>query len=103
MRAIAAALLLLTTVAVVGPAQAISRYDSLGRSCASIQDIVSKERAVLLRYPSKNSNLTLYDRYVSDNGQCGTGQYAARASVPTKDNPTCPVYNCRSSSVFNPH
>ncbi|MBB3611779.1 hypothetical protein [Rhizobium sp. BK602] len=101
MKAIAAALLLLTTV--VGPAQAISHYDSLGRSCASVQEIVSRERAVLLRYPSKNRNLTLYDRYVSGNGQCGTGQYAARTSIPTKDNPTCPVYNCRSSSVFNPH
>ncbi|MQB45672.1 hypothetical protein [Rhizobium sp. ICMP 5592] len=102
MKAIAAALIL-STVASVGSAQAISRYDSLGQSCASVQQIVSRERAVLLRYPSKSGNVILYDRYVADDGQCGTGSYAARTSVPTRDNPMCPVYNCRSSSVFNPH
>lgn len=102
MKAIAAALIL-STVTSVGSAQAISRYDSLGQSCASVQQIVSKERAVLLRYPSRSGNIVLYDRYVASDSQCGTSNYAARTSVPTKDNPTCPVYNCRSSSVFNPH
>lgn len=102
MKAIAAALIL-STVTSVGSAQAISRYDSLRQSCASVQQIISRERAALLRYPSRSGNVILYDRYVVDDGQCGTGNYAARTSVPTKDNPLCPVYNCRSSSVFNPH
>ncbi|HEX8045524.1 hypothetical protein [Rhizobium sp.] len=99
MKAIAAALIL-STVASVGSAQAISRYDSLGQGCASVQQIVSREGAVLLRYPSKSGNVILYDRYVAYDG---TGSYAARASVPTRDNPMRPVYNCRSYSVFNPH
>lgn len=102
MKAIAAALIL-STVASIGSAQAISRYNSLGQSCASVQQIVSREGAVLLRYPSRNGNVILYDRYVAGNGQCGTSSYAARVSVPTSDNPACPVYICRSSSVFNPH
>jgi hypothetical protein len=100
---VTATTLLLSTAVAADPAQAISRYESLGQSCASVQQIVSREQAVLLRYPSKSGNVILYDRYVADDGQCGTGSYAARTSVPTRDNPMCPVYNCRSSSVFNPH
>lgn len=100
---VTAATLLLSTVITADPAQAISRYDSLGQSCASVQQIISRERAVLLRYPSRSVNIVLYDRYVAGDSQCGTGNYAARTSVPTRDNPMCPVYNCRSSSVFNPH
>ncbi|WP_271025441.1 hypothetical protein [Rhizobium sp. RCAM05973] len=102
MRSVAAALILVT-IATAGPAWAISRYESLSRSCASVQQLIAGERAVILRYPSRDGRLTLYDRYVSDSEQCGVSGYAARTSVLTRDNPQCPVYNCRSSSVFNPH
>lgn len=102
MRSIAAALIL-TTIAIAGPASAISRYESLSRSCASVQQLIAGERAVILRYPSRNGQLTLYDRYVSDSNQCGISGYAARTYIPTRDNPQCPVYNCKPSSVFNPH
>ncbi|MBB3456838.1 hypothetical protein FHT86_005149 [Rhizobium sp. BK313] len=98
-----AALLFLSAIVTAGPALAISRYNTLGLSCASVQQIISRERAVLLRYPSRSGNAVLYDRYVAGGGQCGSGNYAATTSVPTRDNPMCPVYNCRSSSVFNPH
>jgi hypothetical protein len=87
---------------VASPALAISRYNPVDRTCASVQQTIANERAVILRYQSRSGNL-LYDRYVSDDNQCGSGSYAARTSVPTRDNPNCPVYNCRSASVFNPH
>lgn len=99
----AAAVLILVTIATAGPASAISRYESLSRSCAAVQQLIAGERAVILRYPSQNGRLVLYDRYVSDTPQCGISGYAARAYIPTKDNPSCPVYNCKPSSVFNPH
>ncbi|NRP88684.1 hypothetical protein GFPCMMHI_04606 [Ensifer adhaerens] len=102
MRSVATALIL-TTIATAGPAWAISRYESLSRSCASVQQLIAGERAVILRYPSSNGRLMLYDRYVSGDEQCGISGYAARTFVPTRDNPQCPVHNCRSSSVFNPH
>ncbi|MDL2402966.1 hypothetical protein [Rhizobium mayense] len=102
MKTAAAALLLLAIVS-ASPALAISRYESLSKSCESVQQLISRERSVLLRYPSRSGNVVLYDRYVAGDGQCGSGYYAASTSVPTKDNPKCPVYNCRSSSVFNPH
>lgn len=100
MNIVGATLLLLATA---DPALAISRYDSLKQTCASMQQIISRERAALLRYPWKSGNVVLYDRYVAGDGQCGTGHYAAPARVPTKDNPVCPLYNCRSSSDFSPH
>ena len=100
MKAIAAALLL--SIAASGPTFAITRYNSLSLTCAAAQQAIARERSVLLRYPSDRGNIILYDRYVSDAGLCGAGNYASRTSVPTKDNPSCPVYNCKSSSVFNP-
>ncbi len=100
MKTVAAALLLLS---IASPALAISRYQSLDRSCAAVQQLIANEGAVLLRYPSPTGNVTLYDRYVAGDFQCKPTGYAASSEVPTKDNPNCPVYNCRSSSVFNPH
>jgi hypothetical protein len=98
---IATATLLLLFIA--SPASAISRYQSLDRTCSAVQQLIAGEGAVLLRYPSRDGNVTLYDRYVSGDAQCSSGSYAARSSVPTKDDPNCPAYVCRSSSVFNPH
>lgn len=102
MRIIAAALFL-TVMAIAGPASAISRYESLGKTCASVQQLIAAERAVILRYPAPRGGPVLYDRYVADSGQCDISGYAGRSYVPTRDNPVCPVYNCRPSSVFNPH
>ncbi|MFS8045212.1 hypothetical protein [Rhizobium sp. BR 314] len=93
----------LSALMVAGPASAISRYESLSKTCAAIQQLIASERAVILRYPAKGASLVLYDRFVSGNGQCSVSDYAARTSVPTRDNPLCPVYNCRASSAFNPH
>ncbi|MCZ3376045.1 hypothetical protein [Rhizobium sp. AG207R] len=102
MRIIAAALIP-TVMAIAGPASAISRYESLGKTCASVQQLIAAERAVILRYPSSRGGPVLYDRYVAGRGQCDISDYASRSYVPTKDNPACPVYNCKPSSVFNPH
>ncbi len=102
MRTIAAALILMT-IAPGGPASAISRYESLSRTCASVQQLIADERAVILRYPAQHGGLLLYDRYVADSPQCGISGYAARAYVPTRDNSLCPVHNCKPSSIFNPH
>lgn len=81
------------------PAFAIGRYNSMSMSCAEVQALISRERAVILRYPATRvKNMTLYDRYVSDGAVCNTGEYAARAYVQTKDNPSCPVYTCESTT-----
>lgn len=84
------------------PALAISRYNSLDRSCEGVRQLIKSEKAVLLRYPSTRGNLILYDRYVAGTEQCDTDFYAAQTSIPTKDNPNCPVRNCRSSSDITP-
>ena len=80
MRTVAAALIL-TTIAPAEPASAISRYESLSRTRASVQQLIAGERAVILRYPAQHGGLLLYDRYATDSPQCGISGYAARAYV----------------------
>lgn len=93
----------LGAVCLASPALAISRYNFLDKSCEAVQQIIKAEKSVLLRYPSRDGKVMLYDRYVSNDGQCGTNFfYAANASVPTKDNPSCPVRNCKLSSTLEP-
>lgn len=92
----------LALLCLASPALAISRYNSLDRTCAAVQQSIASEKAVLLRYPSRNGKIVLYDRYVADRGECSSGDYAASTFVPTKDNPSCPVFNCQSASVLQP-
>lgn len=93
----------ISIVCLASPALAISRYDTLNKTCEAVQQIIKTEKSAVLRYPSRDGNVVLYDRYVADNGQCGTNFfYAANASVPTKDNPNCPVHNCKLSSTLEP-
>lgn len=89
---------LLITAALVAstlPAHAISRYESMSLTCASAQQRIQNEGAVILRYQSKRvANLTLFDRYVAHGGWCETNEYAKLEVVPTADNDACRVLKC---------
>ena len=86
----------LTVLAIAGPAAAISRYNAPSMTCEAARQAIRSQGAVILRYPSTRvKSLTLYDRYVRNSGQCDDGQYAERAYVPTRDNPRCPVLQCK--------
>lgn len=92
----------LAVVCLASPALAISRYNAMDRTCAAVQQVIASDKAVLLSYPSRRGNIVLYDRYVTDRGQCNATEYAASTYVPTRDNPSCPVHNCRSTSALQP-
>lgn len=100
------ALLVIAATVASSPALAISRYNSPSLTCEAARAAVLNQGAVILRYPSKRvAGMTLYDRYVRDNNQCEQHDYAARAYVPTRDNPRCPVLACKpvdenTSSMF---
>ncbi len=84
------------------PALAIGRYNAMSYTCAGAQDLIARERAVILRYPAERTkNMTLYDRYVFDTRSCDNGYYAYPSYIPTKDNASCPVYICRPSTDFD--
>lgn len=86
----------LTILAIAGPAAAISRYNTPSMTCEAARQAIRSQGAVVLRYPSTRvKGLTLYDRYVRNSDQCDSNQYAERAYVPTRDNPRCPVLNCK--------
>jgi hypothetical protein len=92
----------LAMVCLASPALAISRSNAMDRTCADVQQLIAGEKAVLLSFPSRRGNIALYDRYVTDRSQCNATEYAASTYIPTKDNPSCPVHNCRSASVLQP-
>ena len=92
----------LTLFCLATPALAISRYNSLDKTCAAVQQSIAREKAVLLSYPSRDGRIRLYDRYVAGRGQCDAGYYAGSDYVPTADNKSCPVLSCKSASDLQP-
>lgn len=86
---------ILAAVLAASPALAISRYNAQSMTCAAARQAVLGQRAVIFRFPSRRvAGLTLYDRYVRDNRQCDSHEYAARAYIPTRDEARCPVLAC---------
>ena len=84
------------------PALAINRYNSMAYSCSAAQALIDRERAVIFRHPAGHTpNMTLYDRYVTDRRACNFNEYAFQDYLPTKDNRSCPVYTCHSSSELD--
>lgn len=88
----------LATMAVLAgtaPALAISRVDTLGLSCAQVQNVVRSEGAAILRYPSeRNPGHILYDRYVRNRHSCLLGQLTERDFIPAADTRSCVVLRC---------
>ena len=80
--------------ATTGLAQAESRINIAGKSCASVQQTLINQGAAILRYPSKRTGATLYDRYVGDSRYCQSDEVGKWASVPTRDG-QCTVIACK--------
>lgn len=80
-------------------AEAISRHNVTGMDCASIQDIVRREGAAILRYKSARTGATLYDRYVSGRRYCKSDETTQRVYIPAADTRSCPVRNCMHVDV----
>lgn len=77
-----------------GPAAAISRYNSTALSCGKIHGILASQGAAILRYPSKrNPSLTLYDRYVRSEMQCGSHEILEPVTIPSASG-QCQVLHC---------
>ncbi|MGA1801359.1 hypothetical protein [Rhizobium sp. HT1-10] len=95
-------LLAVLAASLATPALAINRYNSMSYTCAAAQALVNRERAVIFRHPAARAkNLTLYDRYVSDRGACNLNEYAFQDYLPTKDQKSCPLYTCHSTSELD--
>ena len=60
-----------------------------------------QDGTTVIRYRSIfNLSLTRYDLYVSGQKQCGPGEVATGAGVPTTDTDYCPVHKCIASNLF---
>jgi len=82
-------------------ALAASRYDITNMTCDQVQAILQKQGAAILSHGSSQLlGLPIYDRYVSGQQFCESGEVAAQAGVPTTDKKYCVVHTCESSSIF---
>jgi hypothetical protein len=80
---------------IAAEAQAISRYETQGLSCARIQAIVSEEGAAILRFrTAQNPSIQRYGRYVANRRFCQHNEQAETAYVPSADRNSCPVREC---------
>ena len=86
--------LVLPLVLVAAEASAISRYDIDNMSCGKVHAIIQAQGAAILRYRSRRTGITLYDRYVSSRRYCPSSQVIEYVSVPTSDRASCPVNRC---------
>ncbi len=76
-------------------ASAIERRPAASLTCGMARDIVDRDGAVILRYPSERiAGLTLYDRYVRNEHQCDTNQTVPK-TIQTADENTCELSICR--------
>ncbi len=91
MKTVLCALVLAATML---PAHAISRYNTTSMQCDEVQYKVRSEGAAILRYKSKRTNMTLYDRYVAHGGYCDIDEYAKIEVVPASDTNRCRVLKC---------
>jgi hypothetical protein len=81
---------------IASDAFAIQRYTSTSMSCDEVRAILSRDGAALMRYKSRRvPGLQLYGRYVSNGRFCDMGEYAERVYIPTADDSSCPVRECK--------
>ena len=74
---------------------AITRIASTSVTCETAKALLQDRKALIFRFPSKAViGLTLYDRYVSDAGQCESQTYSVKKFIPTKNTDRCPVLAC---------
>jgi hypothetical protein len=88
---------LIAAILAVGmaPAAAIERIDTPKAACATIQNVLLRDGAAILRQPSQRvPGLTVYDRYVGDSRACPPADVGAWASVPSRGGKACRVIAC---------
>jgi hypothetical protein len=93
--------IMLPLLLLASEASAISRYDVGNMSCDRVQLILGSEGAAILRWRSKRTGLTLYDRFVYSRAYCQASETTDYASVPTADDPTCAVKRCVEIEFFD--
>ncbi|MDI7865067.1 hypothetical protein MRS76_24425 [Rhizobiaceae bacterium n13] len=67
-------------------------YDPTSLTCQGVRSVLAQNGAAILQYTSR-SGLPIYNRYVANQSYCWGGPMVWR-SVPTRDNPACPVAAC---------
>tara|TARA_R110002050_G_scaffold150519_4_gene277295 strand:+ start:7807 stop:8172 length:366 start_codon:yes stop_codon:yes gene_type:complete len=91
------ALVVVTLAAASGPANAISRIETIKTDCNAIRAALVREGAVILRHTSRQG-LPIYDRYVGSSLMCPGNSIGVWASVPARDTNACRVIACDANA-----
>ncbi|WP_234910094.1 hypothetical protein [Agrobacterium rhizogenes] len=84
-------------------AMAMSAYNSKSMTCASVHEKIAQEGSIVLRYPSHQPGLMLFNRTVTNSMSClGQGAMTS-ASVPTSDDPSCKIKTCSFTTGKGPN
>jgi len=79
----------------MGPAQAVSRYQSTKLTCANAQSIIDTQGAAIMQHQSPGGPVLVHnDQYVKHGQNCPAAEYAMRKYIPTSDVKECPVLAC---------
>lgn len=80
-------------------ANAISRYNGSGMSCAEVRATIRADGAAIVRYKSARSGMQLYGRYVRDGTFCAWSERPEFSYINTADSSQCRVQECKPYSI----
>jgi hypothetical protein len=83
---------LIVAAMVFGPSAFAAGVDSRAYTCPALQSLIGANRFVFI------NNLSFGDFVVANASSCSGSEIIQRRSVPTTDNPQCPVNYCRPSN-----
>lgn len=84
-------------------AMAMSSYDAKSVSCGTVHEKIAQEGAVVLKYPSHQPGVMMYNRYISNATMCIGQGGASRTSIAVSDDPKCPVVACNTTTGKGPN
>lgn len=91
-----AATILATVLLQTAAANAMPSFHNMQMSCDQVRAAIRENGSVLLRWPSQRvANLPRFGKYVYTAYYCEQDEVTKFASVPSADNPNCPVLECQ--------
>ena len=84
-------------------AMAMSNYVAKTVTCANVHQKIAKDGALVLKYPSHQPSLMMYNRYVSKSTMCVGQGVASLTTISTIDDLKCPVMTCTTTTGKGPN
>jgi hypothetical protein len=84
-------------------AMAMSSYVAKSVTCENVHQKIAQEGAVVLKFPSHQPGMMMYNRFVSNSTMCLGQGGSSRTSIAVSDNLKCPVMTCSTTTGKGPN